>query len=219
MSRAAIFSAVIAILGCAASPAAAQSFISSSGDAALAGATTETFGSVAQGSYANLPLGGVTLTGNDTLYVESTYAGDYNSTGNYLANRLDGFNSLTFSFVSPVTAFGFNWGASNESWILSAYDASDALIASYSVPESQYSNAGDFYGIAASGIARGVLTQTSFNFDPVDYVLIDNLRYVAGDLGAVPEPESWALMLLGFGVVGGAMRSAKRRQALRVSYT
>lgn len=35
---------------------------------------------------------------------------------------------------------------------------------------------------------------------------------------AVPEPSTWALMLLGFGFVGGAMRSIKRRQKLTVSY-
>lgn len=31
----------------------------------------------------------------------------------------------------------------------------------------------------------------------------------AAGAGAVPEPASWALMLAGFGVVGGAMRSRK----------
>jgi hypothetical protein len=35
---------------------------------------------------------------------------------------------------------------------------------------------------------------------------------------AVPEPATWALMLLGFGFIGGAMRSAKRRQRLSVAY-
>lgn len=34
---------------------------------------------------------------------------------------------------------------------------------------------------------------------------------------AVPEPTTWAMMLLGFGFVGGAMRS-RRRQKLTVSY-
>lgn len=37
---------------------------------------------------------------------------------------------------------------------------------------------------------------------------------VATANGAVPEPASWAMMLLGFGAVGSAMRAAKRRQAL-----
>lgn len=34
-------------------------------------------------------------------------------------------------------------------------------------------------------------------------------------IGAVPEPSTWALMLLGFGLVGGAMRRQRRRIALR----
>ncbi len=36
--------------------------------------------------------------------------------------------------------------------------------------------------------------------------------------GAVPEPATWAMMLIGFGFVGGAMRIAKRRQKVTVSY-
>jgi len=35
---------------------------------------------------------------------------------------------------------------------------------------------------------------------------------------AVPEPATWLVMLLGFGAVGGAMRSARRRQRVTVSY-
>ena len=34
---------------------------------------------------------------------------------------------------------------------------------------------------------------------------------------AVPEPATWAMMLLGFGLIGGAMRSAKRRQGFASS--
>lgn len=39
-----------------------------------------------------------------------------------------------------------------------------------------------------------------------------------GSAAAVPEPSTWALMLLGFGFVGGAMRSARRREKISVSY-
>lgn len=37
-----------------------------------------------------------------------------------------------------------------------------------------------------------------------------NLRLTIDGSGAVPEPASWALMLGGFGMIGGAMRSRKR---------
>jgi hypothetical protein len=41
---------------------------------------------------------------------------------------------------------------------------------------------------------------------------------IRGNFPALPEPSTWAMMLLGFGFVGGALRSAKRRQKLTVSY-
>ncbi len=50
---------------------------------------------------------------------------------------------------------------------------------------------------------------------------IDSLRFgAAGQVvvpGAVPEPATWAMLLLGFGAIGGAMR-ARRRQKVTVRY-
>jgi len=44
-------------------------------------------------------------------------------------------------------------------------------------------------------------------------------NFSSGNLtAAVPEPATWAMMILGFGVVAGAMRTARRRQKLAVSY-
>ena len=36
--------------------------------------------------------------------------------------------------------------------------------------------------------------------------------------GAVPEPATWALLLMGFAALGGAMRSTRRRQKFNLSY-
>ncbi len=36
--------------------------------------------------------------------------------------------------------------------------------------------------------------------------IVDNFRYS----GAVPEPATWALLMLGFGVIGGSMRARRR---------
>lgn len=41
---------------------------------------------------------------------------------------------------------------------------------------------------------------------------------ISGAQSAVPEPAAWALMLLGFGLIGGAMRLAKRRRKVSISY-
>ena len=46
-----------------------------------------------------------------------------------------------------------------------------------------------------------------------------NIRYAVSGFatsGAVPEPAAWALMIAGFGLVGGAMR--RRQQSVRVTY-
>jgi hypothetical protein len=44
---------------------------------------------------------------------------------------------------------------------------------------------------------------------------IDNVRFSVGpDLAVVPEPATWAMMIIGFGLVGGAMR----RRVTKISY-
>jgi PEP-CTERM motif len=37
-------------------------------------------------------------------------------------------------------------------------------------------------------------------------------------LASIPEPATWAMMILGFGLAGGALRNARRGQAVRVRY-
>lgn len=41
------------------------------------------------------------------------------------------------------------------------------------------------------------------------FVQFDNIN-----VAAVPEPQSWALMMLGFGMLGGALRQSRRKTAL-----
>jgi hypothetical protein len=44
------------------------------------------------------------------------------------------------------------------------------------------------------------------NNDP----LIDGVSFAASDIAAVPEPASWAMMLLGFGAIGLTMRRRRK---------
>lgn len=57
---------------------------------------------------------------------------------------------------------------------------------------------------------RGPLT--SFDFEGVKHTSFD----VAGGGGVIPEPGTWAMMILGFGVVGTTLRAARRRNALAI---
>jgi hypothetical protein len=60
----------------------------------------------------------------------------------------------------------------------------------------------------AGNVPANLLKVNSVTFSSLGYTYnqLDNVQVS----GAVPEPASWALMLGGFGLVGGAMRSRKR---------
>jgi PEP-CTERM motif len=67
-----------------------------------------------------------------------------------------------------------------------------------------------------SEIATSALTtfQIQFRQDPSFY----NLDNVSVQGPSVPEPGTWALMIVGFGAVGTAMRSRSRRRSTKVSF-
>jgi hypothetical protein len=68
---------------------------------------------------------------------------------------------------------------------------------------------------------------TAWNSGPLNLFYWDENSYdnfgaikfdVSAARGAVPEPSTWAMMLLGFGLVGGSVRSARRQQKLNLSH-
>jgi hypothetical protein len=99
-------------------------------------------------------------------------------------------------FVSPITGFSLFVGAGTVNGLVARYfDASNALLASQVV-----------------GLTPGVYRQLAYA-GPLSFVEITPLTpyWVADDLsftlsGSVPEPATWAMMLLGFGLIGAAQR-------------
>lgn len=70
-----------------------------------------------------------------------------------------------------------------------------------------------FLGANFNGVAAGTGALTLYYWDSN---LSDNFGEVTFDIsGAVPEPATWALLILGFGLIGGAMR----RRRVSLSYT
>lgn len=64
---------------------------------------------------------------------------------------------------------------------------------------------------------NGTFTDGKFGFynysqSTVEYAGITN--DVLPPMGGVPEPATWALLIMGFGAVGGAMRARKRTPSL-----
>jgi hypothetical protein len=64
-----------------------------------------------------------------------------------------------------------------------------------------------FQGIDGQSIARVELAIAPGSIQDVRQIRLDQVT------GAVPEPGTWAMMLIGFGVVGAGMRRARRHSA------
>lgn len=47
---------------------------------------------------------------------------------------------------------------------------------------------------------------------------VDFLRLDITGVSAVPEPSTWAMLVLGFGLIGGSMRSTKRKNKIAATY-
>jgi hypothetical protein len=186
------------------------SIITTPSDPALSGAAVIDFENQTLGTYASLPIGGVTFIANDAhLRIDNYYAGNYNSRGSrYLDNgpyENPGFFSMNINFDSAVNAFGFLWGASDTMWVLSAYDASNNSLESYNLPITGGSNAGDFVGLAVDGIDHAVLSNGNFNY--WDWVFVDNFTYNVGEIdNVVPVPGAVLLGMLGLSAAGLKLR-------------
>ncbi len=118
----------------------------------------------------------------------------YNSNPNAVFWRFVAGQGPTFDPASPGT-YVFNTIAG---WGASSFYTDSAFVSGLSVGNGSGSGA-NFVGYADNVAASGTFGSRSFNFAAV---------------AAVPEPGTWAMMLLGFGVIGGAMRRQRRASHL-----
>lgn len=184
---------------------AAPVYLTNSADSSLSGSTLLNFNAEAAGSFTSRAFGSnVTMsTSGLALNVESTYAGSYAATGNYVANGSGG-NSFDIVFTNAVSAFGFNWGAADQSWTMNLLDSSNAMIGSLFVA-AQTSPYAAFIGANGNGqlIKTVQMVQSGY-----DYILLDNLQFVQGSVSSVPAPASLALLGLAMAGLVVARRKA-----------
>ena len=145
---------------------------------AIPGGTVVNFDSGPAGTYnAPVTVDSVSFAANGNFYITGDYIGDYNTRGVYSlqtrGNEGDA-TSFTITLPSSVSAVAFLFGASDVTWVLTAYDANNNVLDSLSMTPTHGSNAGDYFGIQAPGIKYITIASESS-----DYVMLDDLTFSA----------------------------------------
>lgn len=195
---------IAALFLTSATAASAVSLITSSVDPALNGSALVDFNAEVQGAFTSRTFGGfVTFSGNNPLFVESTYSGNYGASGNYVGSQSSD-SPFTISFAAPVSAFGFSWGAADQPWLFDLYGVGGSLLGTLNIAAQSGNYVGFIGGTDNAPISHVVLRdQSNYTYD---YFILDNLRYVAAN--EVPEPAP--LAMLGLGLLG--LLAARKRQ-------
>ncbi len=108
-----------------------------------------------------------------------------------------------FSFAAPVV-FDGAWFAGLES---SSVQFQLLLGGSVVATSATLGTTADPHFLA-SGYG-GLVDQVKVLSGQPDFWVMDDVTYNAGSVGGVPEPASWALMILGFGAVALTLRGRK----------
>ena len=148
---------------------------------------------------------GITFSGGGEVLNQCAGFGITARSGlNFLAFNASQGSTVELAFFSnPQTTFSLYNGASSANL----------------VTLTAFNSLGTPVGVATTTNLPGQYSQLSFaSATPFSLVRLDNSAslFVYDDLGfggadsAVPEPGAWAMMIIGFGAVGGMMRTARR---------
>lgn len=120
----------------------------------------------------------------------------------------------TIGYLTSTTPFGGSLPYNNQPQsVLNAFNLYEG---------GQFGDSGDSFRNINSGGNSGNLWLIGASFSNpegrsnYDGFKLESVSFVAS--GAVPEPSTWAMMLIGFFGIGGMIRSRRRRQNVTVSY-
>jgi PEP-CTERM motif len=214
---------VAALAASSANPASAVTIIATNGSTALPSYTTanifQTFGTSTLNGGTFVPnstvtsqsgIPAVTETANSATVKTyfSNVSGEANGggvvDGTYLS--ILAFGSYTISFAQPVHFF---------SYVLSSLDSYNF------VQLDTTSGKIKLQGSQITGTSGAFSGRVSYDFGgatglkSITFLSTDNSMEIDSIAAAAPEPATWGMMILGFGVAGAALR--RRRSALAAS--
>jgi hypothetical protein len=149
---------------------------------------------------------GATFT--NAVFLRCTVSFCAASPGNYYIAANNGSNPFSVAFGSAVSNFAFSSTVLPINSRARAFDGSGNLLGTIAITNFALGrftfNSGGIRSVAFDGFQMGV---DNFSFD------------TGSTLGGVPEPMTWALMIIGFGVIGGAMRRrGSAATTMRIAY-
>ncbi|MBL8770707.1 MAG: PEPxxWA-CTERM sorting domain-containing protein [Phenylobacterium sp.] len=117
--------------------------------------------------------------------------------------------TLTFSFDQAVRSFGAYFTGVETNFGSISVTSSDGSVTDFGLPGSVSGGGVLFFGLTDVLITSITITNVANPSGGRDLIGLDDI-YVGA---AVPEPTTWALLILGFGGAGAMLR-ARRRTAL-----
>jgi hypothetical protein len=198
-----------ALMATASTAASAATYISAATFAAAhPGATTVTFTGITPDL---VPLtspytkDGVTFSAAHLFATSGNFWGDHDA---LLDNAFNGY--LTASFA-PTTAVGFYFASD---YYAGTPIAITLLNGATQVYSGTVTGGGTYSGFSFFGIdGVGTFDQLKIDAAGTDgFASLGPISFSSG-VGAVPEPATWALMILGFGAAGVALRRKAKGQA------
>jgi hypothetical protein len=180
--------------------------------AGAANATVYVVDAKANSSTGGVGLDSITLMAGEAFTVSSSTDDLWTAEVGSNTRTSDGDGLVATRFASPTDDSGFPPGSLIEepfpNWVENGFSAPYASLV------GQINGVYEELGANFSGTAWATGTLTLFFWDENNF---DNGGNIAFDIetpiasgGGVPEPASWALMILGFGLTGASVRA--RRQ-------
>jgi hypothetical protein len=207
-----LLAAATALSAVALTPAANAQVIGSAGQSSLPFATLSTAG-LNGGALATL-VGG-TIYNSDQAFADIPKGSLFG--GSFLAVGPTPGAIATLTFAQPVNLFGFLIGSPdtyNQVTITSTAGSYIFNPASFGLSGTGDQTISRYVNFTTTTASERILSATFTNVPSIDAFEVAN--FSAGLAGAVPEPAAWAMMILGVGAIGFAMR--RQKVTTRVSF-